>query len=149
MLRLGFGAAVADESGMLVVDDGRDRIRLLLVVQAAVPFGFFLVDVDVVVEEQREKNDMSLQARRGRCRMRRAGKCFAEESILILGLGCYALALRVSGAEEAGRWLDKMVENGALSTQPISGDNLKNEHDTLQRGRFASLQSFKCVLASS
>ena len=88
MLRLGFGAAVADKNGstLLVVDDGRDRIRLL--VQAAVPFGFFLVDVDVVVEEQREKND-SLQARNvlgpERCRMRRAGSCLAEESILLLG----------------------------------------------------------------
>ena len=91
MLRLGFGAAVADIYGstLLVVDDGRDRIRLLPVVQAAVPLGFFLVDVDVVVEEHREKNDMSLQARNvlgpGRCRMRRAGSCLAEESILLLG----------------------------------------------------------------
>ena len=89
MLRLGFGAAVADINGsiLLVVDDGRDRIRL--VVQDAVPLGFFLVDVDVVVEEHREKNDMSLQARNvlgpGRCRMRRAGSCLAEESILLLG----------------------------------------------------------------
>ena len=103
MLRLGFGAAVADENGstLLVVDDGRDRIRLL--VQAAVPFGFFLVDVDVVVEEQREKND-TLQARNvlglERCRMRRAGSCLAEESILLLGLGCCT-------CDEKERWLDK------------------------------------------
>ena len=114
MLRLGFGAAVADENGstLLVVDDGRDRIRLL--VQAAVPFGFFLVDVDVVVEEQREKND-TLQARNvlgpERCRMRRAGSCLAEESILVLGLGCYALAMRRSSGSI------RMVElqNGSIS----------------------------------
>ena len=44
---------------------------------------------EVVVEEHREKNDMSLQARNvlgpERCRMRRAGSCLAEESILLLG----------------------------------------------------------------
>jgi hypothetical protein len=114
MLRLGFGAAVADENGstLLVVDDGLDRIRLLVLVQAAVPFGFFLVDVDVVVEEQREKNDMSLQARNvpgpERCRMRRAGKCLAEESILVLGIGCFVLALRRSRRS----WTARQWQNG-------------------------------------
>lgn len=100
MFRLVFGAAAADEAAagagaengrtVLVVDDGRDRIRFDgAILQALAALEFFPAEVDVV-EEQRENDTtcMSIQAHddvqeRGRGRIRRAGSCLvAAASIL-------------------------------------------------------------------
>lgn len=97
MFRLVFGAAAADVAAavagvangriVLVVDDGRDRIRF----DGAIPHAFaalefFPAEVDVV-EEQRENDTMAEQAQddvldRGRGRIRRAGSCLAAASIV-------------------------------------------------------------------
>ena len=98
MFRLVFGAAAAAdevvavagvEKGriVLVVDDGRDRIRFDgAFLQAFAALEFFPAEVDVV-EEQRENDTMAQQALedvldRGRGRIRRAGSCLAAAIIV-------------------------------------------------------------------
>ena len=107
MFRLVFGAAAADEVAavagveygriVLVVDDGRDRIRFDgAILPAFAALEFFPAEVDVV-EEQRENDTMAEQAHEdvldlGRGRIRRAGSCLAATSIVqkrqVKWLGC-------------------------------------------------------------
>lgn len=90
MFRLVFEAAADEavavagvENGriVLVVDDGRDRIRF----DGAILQAFAAAEVDVV-EEQRENDTMAEQVHdvldRGRGRIRRAGSCLAAASIV-------------------------------------------------------------------
>ena len=96
MFRLVFGAAEAADEAVagvekgrivLVVDDGRDRIRFDGdILQAFAALEFFPAEVDVV-EEQRENDTMAQQALddvldRGRGRIRRAGSCLAATIIV-------------------------------------------------------------------
>ena len=114
MFRLVFGAAAAAdevvavagvEKGriVLVVDDGRDRIRFDgAFLQAFAALEFFPAEVDVV-EEQRENDTMAQQALedvldRGRRRIRRAGSCLA--AAIIVQRRLFKLALDATGGEE-------------------------------------------------